>query len=128
MREVAWVIFDEIHYMRDSGILYLQFLFSRNIFSFSQKQIVFRRIKSLLSLLKSVIFVHKSFRICFLLNVYKILCVVCVFFAKAKVTLRALVCLIYPIYGGKAFVSFCFILSLSFLFFGFRAEKQALIT
>ncbi len=25
MREVAWVIFDEIHYMRDLGELYLMF-------------------------------------------------------------------------------------------------------
>ena len=24
MREVAWVIFDEIHYMRDKGITWLQ--------------------------------------------------------------------------------------------------------
>lgn len=28
MREVAWVIFDEIHYMRDAGIGFLLFLFT----------------------------------------------------------------------------------------------------
>lgn len=37
MREVAWVIFDEIHYMRDSGILYVPFFFSRNLFFFPQE-------------------------------------------------------------------------------------------
>lgn len=40
MREVAWVIFDEIHYMRDTGILYLLFLFS-NICIFPQEQFIF---------------------------------------------------------------------------------------
>lgn len=40
MREVAWVIFDEIHYMRDTGILYILFFFS-NLCNFSPKTISF---------------------------------------------------------------------------------------
>lgn len=33
MREVAWVIFDEIHYMRDTGILCVPYFFSNLYFS-----------------------------------------------------------------------------------------------
>lgn len=41
MREVAWVIFDEIHYMRDTGILYVLFFFSDLSIFFPQEQFLF---------------------------------------------------------------------------------------
>jgi len=46
MREVAWVIFDEIHYMRDSGILYVQLFFSINLFFFFPQEKVFFLLKN----------------------------------------------------------------------------------
>lgn len=49
MREVAWVIFDEIHYMRDSGILCVPLFFSINLFFFHQEHFFF--------LLKNEIFI-----------------------------------------------------------------------
>lgn len=67
MREVAWVIFDEIHYMRDSGNLntILHFI---SVFFEEQRLLP---LLNLYFLLKSDIFVHKSFRICFLVNFVK---------------------------------------------------------
>lgn len=96
------------------------FLFKNFFFSSENKFFFFWRIKSLFSLLKSVIFVHKSFRICFLL--YKR--VIVLQFAFSLPRQKPLWGrLIYPIYLGEAFFSFCFILSLSTLFFGLGAEK-----
>lgn len=62
MKSTIWEI--QVSYMYNFSFLE-NFFFPQNNFFF------FWRIKSLFSLLKSVIFVHKSFRICFLLNVYK---------------------------------------------------------
>src|ERR1700731_5048575 len=45
MREVAWVIFDEIHYMRDKGMLILHLYLLQNVVLYGRKRSFSFRIK-----------------------------------------------------------------------------------